>query len=295
MPHVHNANPLRRDPTRTSLIRRQFSADLNNRFRRLRGDIIDFMVTQDALGLKEKKLGFTIHVQPREFAFRSDPEKLDAFNEWLRERIEANIFSVPAGTPPRTPWTAKYIQSGYRQGLMSAFFASKKEFEEFERNVDQFIRSSFNQPETINKVRLLATRAFEDLKGVTSAMSAQMNRILAQGLAEGKHPTEIAREMNEKISNLTRTRALLIAQTEIIRAHAEGTLDAFEELGIDGLEVKAEFSTAGDDRVCPKCEKLEGVLFTIDEARGLIPVHPLCRCTLVPYVNPEPKKSRRKR
>jgi len=253
------------------------------------------MVELDALGLKTKKLGFTLHAQRREFEFRSDPDKLEAFNAWLTERINAQILSAPAGTPAQTPWTAKYIQSAYRQGMVSAFFASKTEFEEFERNIDRFLRDAFNQPETMNKIRLLATRAFEDLKGVTSTMSSQMSRILAQGLAEGRHPTEIAREMNEKISNLTRTRALLIAKTETIRAHAEGTLDGFEELGIDELGIIAEYTTSGLDNVCPICQKLEGVKFTVDEARGIIPQHPNCSCAWTVSVDTEPKKRRRKR
>jgi hypothetical protein len=40
--------------------------------------------------------------------------------------------------------------------------------------------------------------------------------------------------------------------------------------------------TAGDDRVCDECDSLEGLTFTIEEARRLIPVHPNCRCVFVP-------------
>lgn len=41
----------------------------------------------------------------------------------------------------------------------------------------------------------------------------------------------------------------------------------------------AEFTTQGDDKVCPECELLAGEEYTVDEARGVIPVHPNCRCT----------------
>jgi len=44
----------------------------------------------------------------------------------------------------------------------------------------------------------------------------------------------------------------------------------------------AEWQTAGDERVCPLCEPLDGTVMTIEEARGLIPRHPNCRCMWVP-------------
>src|SRR5690606_28972829 len=40
--------------------------------------------------------------------------------------------------------------------------------------------------------------------------------------------------------------------------------------------------TAGDDSVCELCGSLEGVIFTVEEARGLLPRHPNCRCAWIP-------------
>jgi SPP1 gp7 family putative phage head morphogenesis protein len=81
----------------------------------------------------------------------------------------------------------------------------------------------------------------------------------------------------------------LLARTEIIRAHAEGTLNNFELAGLENVELQAEFLTAGDDRVCPICSALSGKIYSIKEARGIIPVHPNCRCTWLPY-DPEVSK-----
>lgn len=67
-------------------------------------------------------------------------------------------------------------------------------------------------------------------------------------------------------------------------AYAEGALNSYEEMGIEGVEVEAEFATAGDDVVCPECEELEGKVYSIEEARGVIPVHPNCRCAWIPMV-----------
>ncbi len=105
---------------------------------------------------------------------------------------------------------------------------------------------------------------------------------MAQGLVDGSHPREIAKTMVEQIKSITKRRARVLARTEIIRAHAEGQLDGYEKLGISKVTGAVEWATAGDDRVCVECESMEGSLFTIEEARGLIPLHPNCRCAWLP-------------
>ncbi|MDR1484798.1 MAG: phage head morphogenesis protein [Planctomycetaceae bacterium] len=46
----------------------------------------------------------------------------------------------------------------------------------------------------------------------------------------------------------------------------------------------AEYKTAGDDRVCRKCKEYEGKRIKLYVARGIIPMHPNCRCA---WVTPE--------
>jgi len=92
----------------------------------------------------------------------------------------------------------------------------------------------------------------------------------------------IAREMNRTIDKMTRSRARVLARTEIIHAHAEGQLDSFEDLGVEEVGVEAEWSTAGDMHVCPVCSSLQGVVMSVAKARGLIPRHPQCRCAWIP-------------
>jgi SPP1 gp7 family putative phage head morphogenesis protein len=87
------------------------------------------------------------------------------------------------------------------------------------------------------------------------------------------------------MTGITRRRALVLARTEIIAAHAEGQLDAFEAMNIEKVGVMAEWSTAGDDLVCAKCEPLEGAIMTVKEARGLLPRHPNCRCAWIPAID----------
>jgi len=113
-------------------------------------------------------------------------------------------------------------------------------------------------------------------------MSQQIGRILADGIATGRSPRTLATDLAKGITGITKKRALVMARTEIIAAHAEGQLDAFEEMRIQDIAVMAEWSTAGDDRVCEECATLDAVVMTVEEARGLLPRHPNCRCAWIP-------------
>ena len=54
-------------------------------------------------------------------------------------------------------------------------------------------------------------------------------------------------------------------------------------LRVGGAELYT-VETVGDDKVCAICESYEGVAYTLEEARALIPAHPNCRCSVVPLV-----------
>lgn len=73
--------------------------------------------------------------------------------------------------------------------------------------------------------------------------------------------------------------ATVVSRTEVVRSFAEGRLEAYKQ---SGVVEKVEFVTAPDERVCPICVGLEGSVYTLEEAVGLIPVHAACRCTLIP-------------
>lgn len=285
------SKPVRKlDPTRTSSLRQAFALVLRKKFRRLAGDVYKFIVTDDHLGLAEPKLGFNVaNAEPGRFAFISSPEKLAEFQKWLRQRFASELL----GKSNEELWQ-RYVEEGFRRGAGRAFDDARKDEkstglrsdEYWQGSREEFLRSSFGRPETVEKTQLLASRSFADLKNVTEDAATKMGRVLADGLVAGQNPRDIARDLDDEL-DLGRNRAELIARTEIIRAHAEGQLDAFDRLGVTDLGVEVEWSTAGDERVCPECEDMEGKVFSVEEAHGMIPLHPNCRCAFVPYVDVE--------
>jgi len=274
---VNKNNPARFDPTRTTMLRTAFAAELTRRLKALAREIYKLVVEEDAFGLSQPVANVG------RWQFATNDQKLDEFNRWLQTQIDSKVIALRGGSDI---FSAKYVDSAYRKGLVNAFIAVKKKDmikdpDYYKKSQAEFLTTAFAAPETVSKVKLLATRSYEDLKGMTNTMATQMSRTLADGLIHGRGAMAIARDLSKRV-DISIGRARTIARTEIIFAHAQGQLDAFTELGVEEVGVMAEWSTAGDDRVCPQCEELEGVVMTVEEAQGLIPRHPNCRCTWIP-------------
>jgi hypothetical protein len=231
------------------------------------------------------------------YAFLTSPQKVKQFQTWLQQQIDAGLLQVVGGMKDK-PWTAEYVESAWRKGMLRAYTDVRKQdlsktAQWYAGTKEQWLKSAFLQPEMMSKVELLATRAFEGMKGVTASMSTQMSRILADGLANGWGPQKVAKQMTDAIGSLTRSRALVVARTELIHAHAEGMLDGFEALGIKEVGIEAEFdvSTADDPLVCDRCNDVaKAGPYSIEELRGMIPIHPNCRCS--PKYHVEQKKGK---
>lgn len=167
---------------------------------------------------------------------------------------------------------------------------------------DEMIQAAFNQPFHLDRVGLISTRVYSDLKGITTAMDTQISRVLGQGIADGDGPMKLAQLLTKTISgpvgdlSLTDTlgrfipaerRAKILARTEIVRAHHAATMQEYKNWGAEGVKVKAEWTTAGDGRVCAACSALQGKVYTLKEMENKIPLHPQCRCIALPVVEDE--------
>lgn len=282
-------SPLSADPSRTSMLRKRFEREIIKRYANLKRAIYQLIVVEDALGLKTTKTKnwFDKLTSNTRWKFRTSSVKLEEFRKWLQSQIALDVIPDEDDKLRQDEWWEKYTYEAYEKGVLRAFTdAKQKRLDEslpvYEAKKEQFLRDSFVQPESAEKVKLLASRVFTDLKGVTDVMSSQMSRVLVDGLSRGAGPMEIARELNDRVEHIGITRSRLIARTETIRAHAEGQLDALERMGVEEVGVAVEWDTAGDSRVCPLCSSMDGVILKVKESHGLIPRHPNCRCSFLP-------------
>jgi len=290
------------DPTRTTRLRNQFVAESNRRFEALATLVKKTVDDEDCFGLRLQR-----YATPGQnaFAFGSDMRKLAEFMAWLQKQIDEGIIDVvdipQIGDAVISQWTGKYITESYKRGV--------------ERARQEMIKAGYTVPLIeitggtwgamqvplhVQTVGLMYLRTFNDLKGITDAMSQQISRILSQGLIDGTNPRVLAKRLVAAINGkgvgelgLTDTigrfipakrRAEILARTEIIRAHHYASVMEYKNWGVIGVNVMAEFKTAGDDRVCSVCASMEGNVYTLDEVLPLIPVHPQCRCIALPIV-----------
>jgi SPP1 gp7 family putative phage head morphogenesis protein len=275
--HHFSANVDRQDPTNTKTIVKRFDADLRRRFKDVRRQIKIAIVDNDVFGLNlpNDRIIHNDAPPPNAFAFRRDPDKVDAFMEWLRRENDQKILEIITGTPiaaaSQTAWSNVYIRASYDKGVRQSGADMRRQGAKVS---SRFIDAAFNRPIHADAAGLIFTRTFRELDGITKTMEGQMARVLTQGIIEGDGARELARKLTNRVDKIGITRARVLARTEVVAAHAEAKLNLFEEAGAEGVMVMAEFSTAGDDQVCPECEALQGKQFTIEESHGVIPVHP---------------------
>jgi SPP1 gp7 family putative phage head morphogenesis protein len=270
----------RRDPSNTGRVRARFEADAVRRFEKVARAIRLALVVENVLYAEPLQAN-----RKGDFAFTRGALKAAYFMQWLRELVAREVLEIKYGQSvteaAEESWANVYIDTAYQRGIREASAKLKRGGVKVD---ESWIAGAFNRPIHADRVGIIYSRTFQELKNVTYVMDQQIGAVLAEGMAEGRGPLDIARRMVDRVDKIGKTRAKLIARTEVINAHAEATLNSYTEAGVNGVEVDAEFSTAGDDQVCPECEALEGQLFTLSEARDMIPVHPNCRCAWLPRV-----------
>jgi len=298
------------DPTRTTALRNAFARDMKRRFKELIRAIRVGVGVNNAFGLSEGNApGSFLFNQIQipgagAFAFPRSVDKLEAFLRWLEHQVEVGILTTGEleqfGVGLEGAWTNKYILDSYKRGIQRARY----EIRRHDVNIPSIdstggIDLAVGLPLHLDRLGVLYTRVFAELKGVTAQMDQIISRILAQGIADGDNPRLLARKLVAVIDGTgagelgitdslgryipAARRAEILARTEIIRAHHQGMIQEYMNWGMQGVTILAEWKTAGDHRVCERCEAHEGETFTLEVAMNMIPLHPQCRCLALPY------------
>lgn len=280
----------KRDPTRTAVLRGEYVRAMRTRFGKVKKLIKQTIIDNDALRLAEsapnsRTLPVILQAVPApRYAFPTDMAgKAQAFMDWLAGASDSEILEVITRDGRRVinayPWQNTYVRSAYARGVTQA----SAQLRQAKIEIPTYSMAAvFNYPMHADALALLFSRNFTDLKGITDEMSTQIARVLTEGLSSGVGPREIAKLIAGRVDKIGIVRGELLARTEIIRAHAEATLNRYQEFGIEGVTGEVEIDVAGD--ACEKCKAIVGKVMTIDEARGLIPIHPNCRCSYKPYI-----------
>ncbi len=296
------------DPTRTAAIRNAFVKEMTRRFDEIAKAIYEAVVVQDVFGLAKQTDAPLVNVVSapgkHAFDFARPADKVTAFNSWFTT-MAGDVMGVGSanqlGTGVESAWTNTYLTDSYERGILRARYEmGAAELQVPSLDATGGMVASMNTPFHIDRVGLIYSRAYENLKGITAEMSSKISTILSISMANGDGPKRMARKMIGYVKATTgkdlgitdslgrvipaKRRAVTLARTEVIRAHHVAMIQEYKNWGLAGVNVQAEWTTGGDGRVCKQCSELEGKVFTLAEIEPLIPRHPNCRCIALPMV-----------
>lgn len=273
--HGHSRTNLDRkaSPVNTKGLQEEYRVAVERRFRRLRGVLRETVDTNDALSLRAARSNAVDDIEPVEqFPFSQRAAKQAAFQTQLREWVEQGILERATDDVVANGehWTATYVRAGVSEGIQYA----DRDLSGTGVSPSGGVEAALNAPIYESELEALYTRNFTNLKDITEDMDRALSRGLARGLAEGKNPRDIADELTKEVRTLQRTRARMLARTEIQVAHNRGALTRFRQDGIQRVEI------IGSDP-CPICTGFVGNRYPIDELPyGGPPWHPNCICSV---------------
>ena len=111
-----------------------------------------------------------------------------------------------------------------------------------------------------------------------SRLQQVLNDRLIECIALGKKPTELIKQLQEQFG-VSYRRADAITRTEIAHIQTQAAQQRYTDYGIQEVEFWAD----EDERRCPDCGALHQKRYPVGAAVPL-PLHPNCRCCLLPVV-----------
>lgn len=290
-------NALVGDPSRTTGIRLQFIRAVNKYFNVLKREIRISITRNDCFGIQPNVLYTLGAIPSKAFEFVRTPQKISGFMKWLAQQEKLGVLKrIPrAGFPGvEGSWADTFIDSAYAAGIRNGRAKLRKAG--ILPVADSGIGSIMNQPIHADRVGIIYSRTYEDLKSVTDVMNAQIRRKitdglttgLSRGIAEGKNPRVIARELYKDTANrvdkIGKVRARTIARTEVLNAHNEALMAEYERAQ---MITKKEIFLVVElgAKPCPICTDLKaGGPYPLHVGRGMFPAHPNCVCVLRPII-----------
>lgn len=275
-------------PTKTKTVMTRFEQRLRGVLGRINARIREALIDRDIFGMQTDTLEVD---DPPALQERSNPRKIAEFVAWLREQLDSEFLTVVSAGENQ------YIRKAFVMGVgLGTRQLQDADVDLDSVDVDEIVESGrFDRG-----LQTLFTRTLENLKSLTDDIVESVREELLTGFQEGRNPREIARNITDRVDKVGKHRATLIARTEIINAHTEGSLQRYEQAqeSIDGDVMVRHVGrlTAKDEDVCLFCRLTEDNIYTIPEFRstrvlfnGTVyrlapPSHPNGRCTPIPEI-----------
>ncbi|MDP9353968.1 MAG: phage head morphogenesis protein, partial [Chloroflexota bacterium] len=133
----------------------------------------------------------------------------------------------------------------------------------------------------------ILTRSLLHARGINETTREALRQSLSQGIVEGEGIPELSARVQSTFAEAKGYRSILIARTETAQAFESANQSA---LAASGVVESKQWLTAKDERLCPVCSPLEGVIVPLQDhfPGDLEPgaAHPACRCTSIGIIGP---------
>lgn len=167
----------------------------------------------------------------------------------------------------RTNWFLNsYVEVAYQRGTAQAFANMAKQSKVYEagrNSLADLLRSQAYG----RRVAMVRSRAFEEMKGLSAGIKADMSRVLADGVGRGLGPRDIAKNLHKQ-AGLEMPRANRIARSEISMALRRAKWDEEAEAKADlGLKTKQMHFSALSPTTRRSHAVRHGRLYTDEQVR----------------------------
>ncbi|HHR6139783.1 TPA: phage minor head protein [Providencia alcalifaciens] len=133
----------------------------------------------------------------------------------------------------------EYVSTAYERGTAQQHANLAQQSTAYAATQQSVATILLSQPYQL-RMALVRARVFEEMKGLSAQIKADMARVLTDGIARGLNPREVARNLTNQTGIETR-RANRIARTEITSALRRARLDEADEakdmLGLETREI----------------------------------------------------------
>lgn len=236
------------DPTGTRKLRARYTASINGRLRRVKAQVRKMLIKDGLLNTEEFRRATTLQRS------RLLTARIDLF---LNELVDLN--------------PEPHLLRAYRKAIRDTAkdVGRKARLPEIEGS----------QLSTYSRARRVAFNK-QALRKMAGDLHTDIQKAVLDAYDENPNirGRQMAKVVTDRVDTTGVVRAKVIANTEVIATYADGALDYATEEGYAEVEAEVEFTTAGDRKVCPLCRPMSGSRYTVAEARGILPVHPNCRC-----------------
>lgn len=253
------------DPTSTTSIQRSLAGFLRGRIGHLNADVRQLLVEEDALGLGDGIGG--------RWADLSAAETARQFDDWIQEAIRVEVLD---------PIEARKVRDWFERASRQALRTSNGELRAF--NIDpEPVDDVIQQDAVRNQIDLQQEDTRQRVESWMDDYATDTRSLVTAGVGGEVSRSQLMRDISER-AQVYKSQVTSTASGRVVNQYNTTKLTAYDRVDAEiTLDVEAEFETAGDDRVCERCQSLSGT-YSLEEAQQLtIPddTHNLCRCQWV--------------